>query len=179
MELIFPIAVIILLVVCAVLWCFSIYKRKGTKTEYAAAIVVMLIAISSVFISDFETNKEPASPEVGRVMFTISCETVQDEDKFKRAYVYPRASVVLYQGESIYDVLNRVAMENKIVVESGGTPLEAYITAIGGIVSGEHGGEGSYWTYYVNRDEPNISSDRYIAQPGDEILWYFIEGEQE
>ncbi len=177
MDFIFPIAVTVLLIVGAVLWCVYIYKKRGKGIEYAAALAITCVTVLSVLVSDFKTDKEPYCPEVGRVLFTISCESVQDEDKWGREFVYPLTSVVLYKGETVYDVLNRLSTENKFVVENGGTPLEAYIMAMGGIVSGKNGGENSYWTYYINGVEQSISCDKYVLHPGDKVLWYFVECE--
>lgn len=38
--------------------------------------------------------------------------------------------------------------------------------------------DNKYWQYEVNGEMPMIGADRYILQPGDQIVWSFRESEQ-
>ena len=81
---------------------------------------------------------------------------------------------VLYEGESVFNVLQRVCKQNKIHLDStdiarGGI---AYIKGIGNLYESDCG-ELSGWTYQVNGQSPNYSCSLYALQDGDEICWSY------
>ena len=86
----------------------------------------------------------------------------------------PAAEVTFSQGESVYDVLQRVCRENKIHMESSFTPVynSAYIEGIGNLYEFDCG-EGSGWMYRVNGEFPNYGCSRYVLQDGDTVEWVY------
>ena len=86
----------------------------------------------------------------------------------------PAAEVTFSQGESVYDVLQRVCRENKIHMESSFTPVynSAYIEGIGNLYEFDVG-SGSGWMYAVNGWYPNYGCSRYVLQDGDTVEWVY------
>lgn len=121
---------------------------------------------------------------VGRCTFSISCETILDnKDKCvenKRTLVpedgviFPATKVEIYEGESVFDVLQRVCRENKIHMESSWTPVynSVYVEGIQNLYEFDVG-EGSGWMYAVNGWYPNYGCSRYSLQDGDVVAWRY------
>ena len=115
---------------------------------------------------------------------SISCATILDNwDKCadsKKPLVpddgvlLPATEVTFSQGESVYDVLQRVCRENKIHMESSFTPVynSAYIEGIGNLYEFDVGSE-SGWMYAVNGWYPNYGCSRYVLQDGDTVEWVY------
>ena len=115
---------------------------------------------------------------------SISCATILDNwDKCadsKKPLVpddgvlLPATEVTFSQGESVYDVLQRVCRENRIHMESSFTPVynSAYIEGIGNLYEFDVGSE-SGWMYAVNGWYPNYGCSRYVLQDGDTVEWVY------
>ena len=115
---------------------------------------------------------------------SISCATILDNwDKCadsKKPLVpddgvlLPATEVTFSQGESVYDVLQRVCRENKIHMESSFTPVynSAYIEGIGNLYEFDVG-SGSGWMYAVNGWYPNYGCSRYQVKDGDVVEWRY------
>jgi len=83
-------------------------------------------------------------------------------------------TVIFYEGESVFNVLQRETRKNRIHLEFTNTPIynSAYIEGINNIYEFEVG-ERSGWMYSVNGVFPNYGSSRYALQDGDAISWLF------
>lgn len=116
--------------------------------------------------------------------FSISCETILDNwelcDESKKPLV-PSDGVILSstivsfsEGESVFDVLQRICKDNKIHMESSWTPMynSAYIEGINNLYEFDVG-EGSGWMYSVNGWYPNYGCSRYQLQDGDIVAWRY------
>lgn len=115
---------------------------------------------------------------------SISCETILDNmDKCaesKKALVpedgiiLPATEVTFSDGESVYDVLQRVCKENKIHMESSFTPVynSAYIEGIHNLYEYDVG-KLSGWMYAVNGWFPNYGCSRYQLKNGDVVEWRY------
>lgn len=114
----------------------------------------------------------------------ITCNTIFDNmDRFDQAklevlpengVIYESKEIVFYEGESVFDVLLREAKENKVHMESVGTPgyNSNYVEGIGNIYEFD-AGELSGWMYKVNDWFPNYGSSRYQLKDGDKIEWIY------
>lgn len=128
--------------------------------------------------SDVDTNKKYTCT------ISISCETILGNmDKCaesKKALVpedgiiLPATEVTFSDGESVYDVLQRVCKENKIHMESSFTPVynSAYIEGIHNLYEFDVG-KLSGWMYNVNGWYPNYGCSRYVLQDGDTVEWVY------
>ena len=77
-------------------------------------------------------------------------------------------------GESVYDVLQRVCRENGIHMESSWTPMynSAYVEGINNLYEFDVS-QGSGWMYRVNGWFPNYGCSRYALQNGDVVEWVY------
>lgn len=88
--------------------------------------------------------------------------------------ILPEQEVQFSEGESVFDILQRVCKENKIHLESSWTPMydSAYIEGINNIYEFDCG-KLSGWMYSVNGVFPNYGCSRYEVKEGDRIEWRY------
>lgn len=115
---------------------------------------------------------------------SIECSTILnnmgdlDPDKKevvpKDGIILAKKTVTFYEGESVFDLLQRVCKENKIHMESSWTPLynSAYIEGIHNLYEFDCG-SASGWMYRVNGWYPNYGSSRYQLSQGDVVEWKY------
>ena len=132
---------------------------------------------------------EPQDQEVDKkktytCTVSIECATILNNlknlDANKRELV-PSNGVILsptkvtfYEGESVYDVLQRVCKENGIHMESSWTPIynSAYVEGIQNLYEFDCG-ELSGWMYRVNGWYPNYGCSRYQLVQDEVIEWRY------
>jgi len=112
--------------------------------------------------------------------FSIECSTIlnnlSDLDPDKRelipsnGVILAPAKVTFYEGESVFDVLQRVCKERGIHLESSWTPIynSAYIEGIHNLYEFDCG-ELSGWVYRVNGWYPNYGCSRYQLADGEKV----------
>lgn len=131
---------------------------------------------------------EPEDAEVSDAEYTctlsISCATILDnmdqcaESKKELVpadgVILPPTEVAFAEGESAFDVLQRVCRDNGIHLESKFTPVynSAYIQGIHNIYEFDVG-KLSGWMYAVNDWFPNYGCSLYQVQDGDVIRWVY------
>lgn len=115
---------------------------------------------------------------------SIDCKTIlsnkKDLKSSKKQFV-PASGIILKktkvafrQGDSVYDVLEKVCRQRKIHMEASYTP--AYNTYY---VEGIHQlyefdcGDLSGWNYLVNGKSPNYGCSKYTVEKGDHIQWRY------
>lgn len=88
--------------------------------------------------------------------------------------IFPKAKVTFYEGESVYDVLQRVCKNNGIQMEASWTPIynSAYVEGICNLYEFDCG-TGSGWMYRVNGWYPNYGCSRYQLEQGDVVEWRY------
>lgn len=128
---------------------------------------------------------EPEDQEVDKkktytCTFSIECSTIlnnlSDLDPDKRelipsnGVILAPAKVTFYEGESVFDVLQRVCKEKGIHLESSWTPIynSAYIEGIHNLYEFDCG-ELSGWVYRVNGWYPNYGCSRYQLADGEKV----------
>ena len=128
---------------------------------------------------------EPEDQEVDQkktytCTFSIECSTIlnnlSDLDPDKRelipsnGVILAPAKVTFYEGESVFDVLQRVCKERGIHLESSWTPIynSAYIEGIHNLYEFDCG-ELSGWMYRVNGWYPNYGCSRYQLVDGEKV----------
>ena len=132
---------------------------------------------------------EPEDQEVDRdtaytCTFSIECSTILNNlsmlepEKLEMVpfdgMILAEITVVFYEGESVFDVLQRVCRENNIHMEASWTPMynSAYIEGIHNLYEFDCGAL-SGWMYRVNGWYPNYGCSRYQLQDGDVVEWRF------
>ena len=116
--------------------------------------------------------------------FSIECSTILnnlDDLNADKLDAVPGTGVILsgqtvtfYEGESVYDVLQRVCSENGIHMEASWTPIynSAYVEGIHNLYEFDCG-TGSGWMYRVNGWYPNYGCSRYQLAEGDKVEWRY------
>lgn len=86
----------------------------------------------------------------------------------------PETAVAFSEGDTVFDVLQRVCRAQGIHMESNWTPAynSAYIEGIGNLYEFDCG-EGSGWMYRVNGEFPNYGCSRYTLADGDTVEWVY------
>ena len=116
--------------------------------------------------------------------FSIECSTILnnlsdlDPDKLEmvpsNGTILKKTTVKFYEGESVYDVLQRVCEENDIHMEASWTPIynSAYVEGIHNLYEFDCGSL-SGWMYKVNGWYPNYGCSRYQLKQGDKVEWRY------
>lgn len=88
--------------------------------------------------------------------------------------ILPATQVTFYEGESVFNVLQRTCKQQKIHMEFEDTPIynSAYIEGIHNLYEFDCG-ELSGWMYCVNGWFPNYGVSRYQLQEGDVIEFHY------
>jgi len=132
---------------------------------------------------------EPENQEVNKgkaytCTFSIECSTILnnldqlDPDKLEmvpsNGVILAKTKVTFYEGESVYDVLQRVCKEKGIHMESSWTPIynSAYVEGIHNLYEFDCGSL-SGWMYHVNGWYPNYGCSRYQLKDGDVVEWRY------
>ena len=139
-----------------------------------------------------EGKPKPVEPEDQEVdkdttntcTFSIECSTILNNlsmlepEKLEMVpfdgVILAEITAVFYEGESVFDVLQRVCIENNIHMEASWTPMynSAYIEGIHNLYEFDCGAL-SGWMYKVNGWYPNYGCSRYQLQDGDVVEWRF------
>lgn len=115
---------------------------------------------------------------------TIRCDTILNNmdnlDPAKAPYV-PDDGVILREvtvefeeGETVFDVLNRVCKQYNVPIEYSWTPMydSYYIEGINNLYEFDCGSE-SGWMYKVNGWFPNYGCSSYYLTGGEKIVWCY------
>lgn len=135
-------------------------------------------------LSGCGTPAAPAETAGPTCTISISCVTILDNmDKLdpekvelvpQDGWLLKETEVSFTEGESVFDVLQRVTREQTLQMEYMDTPLydSAYIEGIGNLYEFDCGNE-SGWMYSVNDWFPNYGCSKYVLQDGDAIRWVY------
>ena len=132
---------------------------------------------------------EPEDTEVNKdkrytCTFSIECSTILNNldmlDPAKLSIVpsggviLKKTTVTFYEGESVFDVLQRLCKEKGIHMEAEWTPIynSAYVEGIHNLYEFDCGAL-SGWMYKVNGWYPNYGSSRYQLKDGDVVEWRY------
>ena len=131
-----------------------------------------------------DTEKEKTKSDTYVCTVSIECCTVVnniydlEEGKLGAVpadgFILHEQTVEFTEGETAFDVLQRVCRENKIHLESSWTPAygSAYIEGIGNLYEFDCGSL-SGWVYSVNGWSPNYGCSKYVLKPGDIVQWRY------
>ena len=131
---------------------------------------------------------EPQDVTVSDVAHTctlsISCATILDNMDWldpekvelvpEDGWILRPTQVTFYEGESVFNVLQRTCKQQGIHMEYENTPMynSAYIEGIYNLYEFDCG-ELSGWMYKVNDWFPNYGCSRYALQDGDVVCWVY------
>ena len=131
---------------------------------------------------------EPQDVEFSDVTHTctlsVRCDTILDNMDWldpekvelvpEDGVIFPTTTVTFYEGESVFNVLQREMRKAGIHMEFEDTPMynSAYIEGINNLYEFDCG-ELSGWMYKVNGWFPNYGCSRYQLKEGDVIEWVY------
>jgi len=137
---------------------------------------------------DIQGPDDPDEPGDGdgsfTVTLTIRCNTLLNNMNLLRSekhelvpadgVIFAEKAVTAYEGETVFNVLQREMMRARMHMAFRSTPLynSAYIEAINNLYEFD-AGELSGWIYRVNGWFPNYGCSRYQLQPGDAIEFLY------
>lgn len=126
----------------------------------------------------------PATGQTSFVYITIRCDSIlnnlADLNPSKAEFVpdngviLPTVKVYYMEGETVFDVLQRVCAEMNIQMEYSWTPMydSNYIEGINNLYEFDCGSQ-SGWMYKVNGWFPNYGVSRYEVSNGDQIVFAY------
>jgi len=192
------IPVIILLALAAAFFLGGRLQPEPSGTDAASSLSgTEETALPPADMPDFTPSPEPeerpapvdpeemeATDTEYHCTFSISCATILDNmelcNKDKRelvpedGWILEPVEVVFYDGESVFNVLQRTCRQNRIHLEFAEDPLygSAYIEGIYNLYE-QDVGELSGWMYSVNGWFPNYGCSRYALKDGDTVEWRY------
>ena len=177
-------------------------KKKNIANLIMVVIIAAIVAVGvfaafrlmseeeSLYGSEFQITPIPDNRLVtdegteNLCTITIRCDTVFDNleklEEAKAPYVpedgeiLPVTTVDFFEGETVFDVLNRVCEAAALQIEYSWTPLydSYYIEGINHLYEFDCGFE-SGWMYKVNGWFPNYGCSAYELKGGEEIVWCY------
>ena len=129
-------------------------------------------------------NQEINNQKTYTCTFSIECTTILnnlselDPDKLElvpsNGIILAPTEVTFYDGESVYDVLQKVCREKGIHMEASWTPVynSAYVEGINNLYEFDCGSL-SGWMYGVNGWYPNYGCSRYRLVQGETVVWRY------
>jgi len=131
---------------------------------------------------------EPQDAKISDTALTctisVRCDTIINNMKYlnlekhelvpEDGWILKPTTVTFYEGESVFNVLQREMRRARIHLEFSNVPIynSAYIEGINNLYEFDVG-ELSGWMYKVNDWFPNFGSSRYQLMDGDVIAWVY------
>ena len=131
---------------------------------------------------------EPQDAKISDTALTctisVRCDTILNNMKYlnrekhelvpEDGWILTPVTVTFYEGESVFNVLQREMRRARIHLEFSNVPIynSAYIEGINNLYEFDVG-ELSGWMYKVNDWFPNFGSSRYQLMDGDVIAWVY------
>lgn len=132
---------------------------------------------------------EPENAEINEqnqytCTFSVECSTILNNlnelnpEKFDvlpaDGIIFPATEVIFYEGESVYDVLQRICRDNNIHIEASWTPMynSAYVEGIHNLYEFDCGNL-SGWMYRVDGWYPNYGCSRYQLKDSEVVEWRY------
>lgn len=149
------------------------------KYQRALTLLLAVLLCAALLAGCGQKPAAPAEDAALHCTISISCATLLDHSdqlaKEKAGLVpadgclLPATQAAFSEGESAFDLLQRVCRENKIPLDfDESAAYGAFIKGIGNIYQGDCG-DLSYWMYSVNGAFLNCGCSQYTLCEGDEI----------
>lgn len=163
--------------------CIILVVKKSNKRNIILVLVSALVVIVFIAASDFKSvdeyyKNDDASKEnaIGTVTISIRCDTIagkSDEAHIaKDGVILAPTEFEIAEGDTVYDILLEATAENKIHIETNGSPETVYVEGINNIYEFDFG-DLSGWMYFVNGNEQNVGCGECELKPDDVIEWVY------
>lgn len=169
------IMVAVILVMVAAGCLLALHLKTGDDTGLGSAYEITEIPGNALITAGQEGNL---------CTITILCDTILEnlpaleEEKLpyvpKSGVILPETTVSFGEGETVFQVLQKVCTAADIQLEYSWTPLydSYYVEGINHLYEFDCGVE-SGWMYKVNDWFPNYGCSRYQLRAGDTICWVY------
>lgn len=154
----------------AALAFFAFFVCGKKKKDAALALLVGSVLTVFLVLSEFHSVSEYGAgklPAVGdgdaTVTFAIDAEAAGE------GVLFEATELLLYEGESVLDILKRVCETQNIRIETNG----GYVEGIAGLYEFDRGNE-SGWMFTVNGDRAGVSSVDFVPKDGDTVVWVYV-----
>lgn len=139
---------------------------------------------SQYSITEIPDNALITQGEDNVCTITIVCDTILnnldnlEEEKApyvpKDAVILPKTQVSFAEGDTVFEVLQKVCAAADLQIEYSWTPMynSYYIEGINHLYEFDCGNE-SGWMYKVNEWFPNYGCSAYTLKNGDDIVWCY------
>lgn len=165
-------------------------KKDLLVLGFVLLIIALLISGTKIQSVDeyYLTHIDQITPESKTVTISIKCDTIlKNWDNLDQALksekyvpadgvILPPTKCVLREGDTAFDILDRVVRYNKIQMEYEGANYNSYQSVY---VQGIHYlyefscGPLSGWMYLVNEKFPEFGGSKYVLQDGDVLEWVY------
>ncbi|MGU3471331.1 DUF4430 domain-containing protein [Paenibacillus sp. D51F] len=98
--------------------------------------------------------------------------TISVAGSAKTGIILKSTRVEAEEGDTVLDVLKKVARIQKLVVDYSGKGAAAYVSGIGNLYEFDEGA-GSGWLFSVNGIFSSRSAGTSVLKPGDEVRWVY------
>lgn len=131
-----------------------------------------------------QVQESSQTPQALACTISIGCESVLDHMDWldpDKVELIPADGVILAEtqvsfeeGETVFDVLQRLTRQEGIHLEASFTPgyNSSYVEGIANLYEFDCGQQ-SGWLYLVNGISPGYSSSQYVLSNGDEVEWVY------
>lgn len=157
--------------------------RNKRKRKISVCIVILLIILTILFSFKMENGKEKKKSEV---TLEIRCDELTDNPKKMTKpelwqYI-PESGIILKEtkctieeGETVFDVLDRVCKEKDIQIEYSYTAGydSYYVEGIQYLYEFD-AGKRSGWIYLVDGKNTNYGCSQYKLKGGEKIVWEYV-----
>lgn len=177
-------------------------KKKNYKANIIMVVIISILAIAGVTaawflkknkdngigsqykITALKDNKLVEDGQDKTCTITIVCDTILvnrdslDEKKLpyvpENGEILPKTTVSFADGDTVFEVLQKVCEATDIQLEYSWTPLynNYYIEGIGHLYEFDCGAE-SGWMFKVNDTFPNYGCSSYNLEGGEDIVWCY------
>lgn len=176
--------------------------KKKKLANVIMVLIILVIAVAGIAVafslrngqdtglgSQYHITKIPDNALITQgednvCTITIVCDTILDnrdnleEEKApyvpKDAVILPKTQVSFTEGDTVFEVLQKVCAAAELQIEYSWTPMynSYYIEGITHLYEFDCGNE-SGWMYKVNEWFPNYGCSAYTLKNGDDIVWCY------
>lgn len=176
--------------------------KKKKLANVIMVLIILVIAVAGIAVafslrngqdtglgSQYHITKIPDNALITQgednvCTITIVCDTILDnldnleEEKApyvpKDAVILPKTQVSFTEGDTVFEVLQKVCAAAELQIEYSWTPMynSYYIEGINHLYEFDCGNE-SGWMYKVNEWFPNYGCSAYALKNGDAIVWCY------
>lgn len=165
--------------------------KKDILIVFTAILLITVLVMGTEFQTVDEyylTHIDDITDNSKKIILSIRCDSIlENYDKLDKSLksekyvpedgiILEKTEYVLRDGDTVFDVLNRVVRYHQIQFEYQGVDENpfgsVYVQGINYLYEFSCGST-SGWVYTVNGEFPNYGCSKYVLEDGDEIEWIY------